>query len=102
MALLSASQSAQQPPASTQQVAYSYAIHKDSSNGHFVVEVTSTSNVILECGIQYSGHSFLDTDRTGHRTLPVRAIGKSGTPVVGSVQFEGFLTFTAAVSCAAK
>jgi hypothetical protein len=102
MTILSASQWAQEPSAATPQVAFTYATHRDSANGHFVVDITSTSNVIIRCQIQYSGHSFLDTDRSSRRTMLIRPVGKDGKPVVASPQFEGFRTFKATVNCAAK
>jgi len=88
--------------ATSAQVGYTYATHQDESNRHFVVEITSTSNVVLLCQIQYSGLAFQDMEHSGKRILPVRAVGANGKPVVAATHFEGFRTFTATVNCTAK
>lgn len=88
--------------ATTAQAAYSSATSKNTANGHFVVEITSTSNVAIRCQVQYSGVSFLGADRSGSRTLLVLAVGTDGKPVVRSTEFGGFRTFTATVNCTAK
>jgi hypothetical protein len=87
----------------TAQVAYTYATHRDPSNGHFVVEITSTSTVPLLCQIQYSGRSFLNAELNGQqRFLTIRAEGRDGTPVIAAAHFGGFRTFTATAACQAR
>jgi hypothetical protein len=88
--------------AETPQADYMSTTTKLPANGHFAVEITSTSKVPVTCQIQYSGVSFLNAVRSGQQTVLVRAVGKDGTPVLRSTQFGGFRSFTATVECAAK
>jgi len=81
------------------QSSYSSKTYQEPSHGHYLVEVTSTSAIALNCVIQYAGVSFLDADRVGSRTLQVSATASNGMPIVRSLEFGGFRKFTATVNC---
>jgi hypothetical protein len=81
---------------------YTYRVHHDDSNGHFIVDITNTAQVALICQIQYSGRTFLDAEVNGHRTVVLRPRQQNNGPTVASTHYSGFRDFKAAVQCNAK
>ena len=86
----------------TPQLPYTYSTRFDESNNHFVVDITNTGPASLICTINYSGHTFLDADKSGQRTITIRAVSVDSKPVIGSAHFGGFRGFTATVQCNTK
>jgi hypothetical protein len=102
MAALSASPSAQESGDSAAQVAYTSTTRQGTKAGQYIVEITNTSNALIQCDIQYSGQTSMGADRSGERALFVPGAGSDGKPAVRSTPFAGFRSFTATVNCAAR
>lgn len=81
---------------------YTSSITRLQMNGHFVVAIQSMSHAPLACQIKYTGMNFLGMDRAGHRLIFLPALrAAEPSSVRQSLDFGGFRTFSATVTCAA-